>query len=275
MIFADDVPDKLPSPAPRASLGRDESIEDTIRLAIDLEPMALIGAGGIDSLILWALPSRLPPSWVIPLRLRRLSIAYRILCPNEERKLPTIVTLERARRLNSIVRLLLNDKDVNAAEKIAESIKLREKNKEDLVQICASHQLLVEIYRSKGNEKMAAYHHGEVLRIASSFHRPYYLFWAHYSTAALFFDEAGFDDAQVHVEQAKLRALDSPFRLGHAVHLQALIWYRRRRLQDAASEAVHAQKIFEKLGNSRLVEICKTLLKDIKGEVEGLPPSVS
>ena len=92
--------------------------------------------------------------------------------------------------------------------------------------------------------------------------------------AALSFDEAGFDDAQVHVEKAKLRALDSPFPLGHAVHLQALIWYRRRRLQDAASEALHAQKIFEKLGNSRLVEICKKLLKDIKGETEGPPASV-
>ena len=202
------------------------------------------------------------------------SIGNRMLHPNEERELLEIEKVERARRLNSIANFLLNDKDGDAAEKIAESIKLGENDEEHLLQICASHLALCDVYHYKGDKKKAAYHHGEALRIASSFHGPHHLFWVHYYIAVPFVGEAGFDDAQVHAEQAKLRALDSPFRLGHAVHSQALIWYRRRRLQDAASEALHAQKIFEKLGNSRLVEICKKLLKDIKGETEGPPASV-
>lgn len=127
------MPGKLPSPAPRASLGRDESIEDAIRLAMDLEPMAWIDTRG--SYFPLALTLRLPyygGPWPISgsPRLWRLSIASRILYANEERELSAIETLERARRLNSIASFLLNDKDGDAAEKIAESIKLREKDEE-------------------------------------------------------------------------------------------------------------------------------------------------
>jgi hypothetical protein len=47
VILAASAPGELPPPAPRACFGRDEEIEKIVGLAENLEPMALIGAGGI------------------------------------------------------------------------------------------------------------------------------------------------------------------------------------------------------------------------------------
>ena len=47
MILASKTPGESPPPAPRACFGRDELIEEVIGLAENLEPIALIGAGGI------------------------------------------------------------------------------------------------------------------------------------------------------------------------------------------------------------------------------------
>jgi hypothetical protein len=41
------LPGESPPPAPRACLGRDELIDNVVQLAENLEPIALIGAGGI------------------------------------------------------------------------------------------------------------------------------------------------------------------------------------------------------------------------------------
>jgi hypothetical protein len=87
----------------------------------------------------------------------------------------------------------------------------------------------------------------------------------HLALAGLFLDEDGFDDAQVHAEQAKSHALDNPYALGAAVFSAGPIWRRQRRFEDAASEALHAQEIFEKLGNLEVLrgpEISSGRLKE-------------
>ena len=45
--FHSTLPGELPPPAPRDCFGRDEVIEEVVGLAESLEPIALIGAGGI------------------------------------------------------------------------------------------------------------------------------------------------------------------------------------------------------------------------------------
>ena len=47
VLYLHSIPGELPPPAPRACFGRDELIENVVELADSLEPVALIGAGGI------------------------------------------------------------------------------------------------------------------------------------------------------------------------------------------------------------------------------------
>jgi tetratricopeptide (TPR) repeat protein len=184
------------------------------------------------------------------------------------------VTVGRARCLKALARLLRGDGQLDAAEEaIIKSINLLpEKGEED--EACRSHRVLGDICRSKGEKKKAIYHYEVALGIASTFDWRPSLFRIHLSLALLFLDEDELDDAQVHTERAKSQALDNTFYLGRAIHLQAVIWYRQQRLEDAASEALHAKEIFKKLGSSQLLEICNGLLQDIEGAKEGLPPSV-
>jgi hypothetical protein len=52
------------------------------------------------------------------------------------------------------------------------------------------------------------------------------------------------------------------------MELQARIWYRQRRLEDAKSEALGALEIFEKLGAAEDLGDCRTLLRDIEEAME-------
>jgi tetratricopeptide (TPR) repeat protein len=86
------------------------------------------------------------------------------------------------------------------------------------------------------------------LGIASSFNWHDHLFWAHYALAELFLDEGRFDDAHAHVERAKSHAVNNAYYLGRAMELQARVWYKQHRLEEARSEALRAADVYEKLG---------------------------
>ena len=179
----------------------------------------------------------------------------------------------RAQCLNALAGLLHRGGRLDAAENAAvESIQLLpEKGQED--QVCGSHYTLGDIHRSKGEREKAIYHYDVAHGIASSLNWRPPLFGIHLTLARLFLDENRFNDAQVHVERAKSHALDNAYYLGRAVDLQARIWYRQRRFKDAASEALCAQEIFKKLGNSKYLEACKTLLRKIEGAIKSPPHS--
>ena len=63
----------------------------------------------------------------------------------------------------------------------------------------------------------------------------------------------------MHIERAKPHALDNACYQGLAPFLEAQIWYQQRGFKDVASEALHAQQIFEKLVGSRVLETYKAL----------------
>ena len=80
----------------------------------------------------------------------------------------------------------------------------------------------------------------------------------------LFCDEDEFNDANIHIEQAKSHAADHPYNLGRGMEMQARIWYRQRRLENARSEAFRALERFEKLGATQDAEDCRGLLQQIE-----------
>jgi len=78
-------------------------------------------------------------------------------------------------------------------------------------------------------------------------------------------DEGRFDDAQAHVEQAKLHAnsANNAYVQARAMRLQANVWHRQCRFEEAKSEALSAVDMLEKLGATYQVRLVRELLERI------------
>ncbi|KAF9782866.1 hypothetical protein BJ322DRAFT_180037 [Thelephora terrestris] len=130
--------------------------------------------------------------------------------------------------------------------------------------VCRSHRLLGLVYSYKGERGKAIQHFEAAIRIASPFDWHSQLFWSHFALADLFNDGNGLGNAQSHIEQAKLHAVDNAYSLGHAMEQQARIWRRQGRLQEAKAEALGALETFEQLGATIELGRCRNLLQDIE-----------
>ena len=170
----------------------------------------------------------------------------------------------QAESLRQLAWLLYDDKQLDAAkEAVTRAIDiLPEKGQE--FRICQCHQLLGDIYQSKGEKEKAIHHFEVALEIASSSNWKSRLFWIHYSLAQLFHDEDAFDNANSHVEQAKSQTGEDKYLLGRATELQAQIFRKQGRLEDARSEVWDAKAIYEELGSAKDVQDCRDLLQQIE-----------
>ena len=173
-------------------------------------------------------------------------------------------TFGRAHSLRDLAWLLFADQQLDAAEATAsQSIDLLPE-KADRSLVCRCHRLLGEIHSSKGNTEKAITHFEAALGIASSFDWHEEQYCNHYSLAVLFSGLDRFDDSHVHVEHAKAHVVNDTYLLGHAVYLQAEIWHKQRRFQEARLEVLCATKIFESLGATRETEACRDLHRRIE-----------
>jgi tetratricopeptide (TPR) repeat protein len=211
--------------------------------------------------------------------LRRLSDANRLLYLRGEgirqaKEALEIVerigdTIKQAECLDTLAWLLFDDQQPDAAEKAASrAIDLvPEKGQEFLV--CDLHRVLGSISGSKGEKEKALHHLETSLRIASSFSWHQMLFWIHYGMAQLFGDRSELDGEiheSSHIERAKSHAVDGAmqYELGRAMHMQAEVWYRQLRLEDAKSEALDAIQIYEKFGVREELKLCRNLLQEVE-----------
>ncbi|KAF9780572.1 hypothetical protein BJ322DRAFT_1112560 [Thelephora terrestris] len=171
---------------------------------------------------------------------------------------------EQLNCLQSLARLFLFDSRLDAAEDtVSRKIELLPEKGQEF-HLCQSHSLLGEIYLRKGEKEKAVSHFKTALTIASHFNWQVEVFWIHYEMAAIFRDEGEFDDANAHIEQAKSHAAHDAHSLAHGMEMQADIWYRQHRLDDARSEALRALGTFEKLGAAEDVGRCQCLLQMIE-----------
>ena len=177
---------------------------------------------------------------------------------------------DTARRINCLITLaesLGSDNQLNAAEEaVSRAIDLLSET-DDQFLLCRSHDTLGNIYRSKGETGKAIHHHEVALRIASSFSWHSLPFSINHSLAVLFLREGRFEDAQVHVDRAKSHAVDHAYKLGWAMQLQAEVWYKQHRLEEARSEALRAAEIYERLGAATSLEYCRQPLRRIEEEL--------
>ena len=170
----------------------------------------------------------------------------------------------QAASLTDLAWLLYDDKQLDAAEEvIARAIDLLPEKCEEF-RTCQCHDLLGDIYRSKGEREKAIYHCEVALGIASSFNWHNRLFWIHHSIVELYLGENDFKNTNAHVEQAKSHVGEDRYLLGRVTKLQARVWVREGRPEDARSEVLCAKEIYEKLGLARDVQGCISFLQEIE-----------
>jgi len=170
----------------------------------------------------------------------------------------------QARCLVTLALLFRRDEQLDAAEEAASRAIDLIPEKGDQSQICRAHRVLGNIHQSKGQTEKAIHHYELALGIASSLNWPDQLFWLHYNLAELFFDEGRFDHAHAHIQRAKTHTVDGTYNMGCAMELQARIWCKQHRFEEASSEVLRAIDVYEKLGAASVVEGCKETLLDIR-----------
>jgi tetratricopeptide (TPR) repeat protein len=175
----------------------------------------------------------------------------------------------QADALQSLALLLCKDNQLDAAEVAASrSIDLLQDDSDQFL-VCQGRRVLGNVCHFKGEAEKAINHLEAALKVASSSNWQGELFWTHYSLAELFRDQVKFDEAHDHVEHAKSHATNDPHYLGRAMELQARIWYKRGRLEEAESEVLHAVGVFEELGAADDAKRCRNFLWEIKKKMKG------
>jgi tetratricopeptide (TPR) repeat protein len=170
----------------------------------------------------------------------------------------------QARASTYLARLLVSDNQLDAAEKAASSAIGLISVKTHGYTVCGLHRVLGKIHQFKGEKEKAIHHFKTALEIASPSNWRNELFWSHYNLAELFRDEGKFDDANAHIGQANSYAVDNTYWVGHVMYVQAGVWYRQERFEDAKSEALRTIEIYDKLGAVGDVGAGRDLLQNIE-----------
>ena len=157
-------------------------------------------------------------------------------------------TSRQAHCLSLLALSLVQDDQVVIAEETAcrAIALLTEKTKPIIVLEC--HQVLGIIYWFKYNPEKAIEHLEVALAIASAHDWHGEACWVHDPLVKLFAQEGRFDDANAHLEQARLHAVNNAGNLAHAMALQAYIFYYQYGYEKAESEASSAIEAFERIG---------------------------
>ena len=178
-------------------------------------------------------------------------------------------TRSRAESLINLASLLKGDNQLDAAEEAASRVIKLLPEKGDEFSVCRAHRALGDIHRSKGKREEAICQYETALGITSRFNWNGEPFRIHLALAKLFREEGRFDDARVHVEEAKQHTENGTYYAGLAALELARVYHRQRRLESAKSEALCALEIFEKFSALGGVNGCKDLLQDIEQAKRG------
>jgi tetratricopeptide (TPR) repeat protein len=179
----------------------------------------------------------------------------------------------QAQSLERLARSLMDDKQFDAAENAASRAINLLSEKDQEFTLCSLHRVLGEIHQSKGEKEKAIHGFKKAIRIASAFNWRGQLFCNHHDLANLFCREGEFDDANTHIEQANLYAVDNTYWQGCTMFLQAKVWFMQHRLEDAQLEALRALEIYEKHGDERSSGYCRNLLQLVEKAMKNQSPS--
>ena len=152
--------------------------------------------------------------------------------------------IEEAWCLRTLARTLQPD----AAEEAVSRAMILFSEGGDEFQVCDCYHALGRIYLSRGETEKAVHHFKLAIEMASPPNWNILLFSVHYDLAMLFFHGGSCDDAQAHIDSAKPHAVDRTYDMGRVMELQARLWYRHHRLEEAKAEALCAADAYERIG---------------------------
>ena len=130
-----------------------------------------------------------------------------------------------------------------------------------------SHCILGGVDYHRGERGKAVDHFQTALGIVHRSNWPGALFEIHYAMGLFFYRQGEIDDASAHIERAKFYAAGNAHGLGHAMEMQAEIWFLQRRLEDARSEGLRAIETYEKLGAADHASGCRSFLERVEREM--------
>jgi tetratricopeptide (TPR) repeat protein len=170
----------------------------------------------------------------------------------------------QTRSLSHLAYFLDDDGQLDAAEGAAFQVIDHFSGKGEQWSVCECHRFLGGMCRSKDETEKAIHHLNTALRIASSFNWDEQLFWIHRELAWVFYCKHKYDDAHTHIKHAKSHAVNDVYLQAWVVEDQAWFWYGQKRYEEARSAVSHAANVFERLGATKKVELCRSLIQDIK-----------
>jgi tetratricopeptide (TPR) repeat protein len=180
--------------------------------------------------------------------------------------------LGQVRILQQMALLLYLDNQLDAAEEAAtRSINLIPGTGEQFP-IWQGHCVLGGVCHSKGKTEAAANHFNTAVRIATSSDWRSEQFSVLYSLAELFYDQGNFEGAHACVGCARPNT-NAPYYRGRAMELEARVWFKQGRLEEAKSEALGAVDVYGKLGAAEELEKSRATLQLIEAEMERLTAS--
>ena len=155
--------------------------------------------------------------------------------------------------------LFLRDNQVVAAEETAsQAIAILSENSLPTV-VIGCRYTLGEVYRVKRNSEEAIEHFKLALRIASSQSQHREAFYIYHSLVRLSVDAGKLDDANAHLERAKLYTANNAHGLLRTITVQAHILYRQGRIDEGKSECLRAAECLEEIGATVDAERCRNL----------------
>ena len=158
-----------------------------------------------------------------------------------------------------LAQLFLQDNQVAAAEEtVSQAIAIFSENSLPTV-VIECRYILGEVYRVKGDSEEAIKHLKVALGIASTHNLYRDAFYIYHSLVRLFVDAGRLEDANSHLELAKLHIANNAHSLAHAIALQAYIFYYQGRIDEGKSEYLRAAECFEKIGATVDAERCRNL----------------
>ena len=169
-----------------------------------------------------------------------------------------------AQSLHSYTLVLVADGRLEDAEMAASQAVNLHQITGDQFGVCRSLCVLGKVCWSKGETEDARGHFEEALEIASPSGWHDQLSSVHHALAWVFFEEGNLDDAHIHIERAKVHALNDKYKLGHAMEARAWFWCTQRKFEDAKSEALSSIDVFKRFGISPALERCEGLLGKIQ-----------
>jgi len=150
--------------------------------------------------------------------------------------------------LHRLASSLVHDNQVDAAEEVVSRMINLSSDGPSQAQLYERHSILGHICEYRGEMDAAIDHIMKALGIASSLFSQDKQVWTLRYLLSLLLQEDRFDDAEVYVEQFKLRVANDPLNLGIAMQAQARIWHHQGRLEEARSELLRAIGLFEEIG---------------------------